>query len=334
MAVRKRGSGWLIDIKLRKGQGRIYHTFHGTEAEAWEMEQAMRREVNQSVPSYRYTVSSKLIDYLEYVRNNQSENTYRHKKMLFFTRIIPFFGNMYLSAISQIDIERYKTKRKSEIASVTAKGGTRTINLELTYLAALMRWAGIPLKWKEIPYHKQLPIVLDRDEIQRFLEALEPKYKLLFTLLYVAGLRKSEALNLKMGDISGDNITIQGKGGTWRSIPVNIGIVQEIAKNYVGVPTASPLIFPFVNIYKAIARARKKAGITKRINPHLLRHSMATHLVESTGDLRTIQEILGHKSISTTTIYTHIAMEHKRDVLNTLGYNGLQSNKKEVDHDG
>lgn len=328
MAVRKRNNGWLIDVKIRKervtegGRSRIYHTFHGTEAEAWEMEQAIRRELNQADPSYRYTVSSKLTEYLEYVRNNQRPQTYRHKKMLLFQRIIPFFGNMFLSSIAPQDIERYKTQRRSEITSKTAKGGSRTINLELTYLAALMRWAGVPLKWKQIPYTRSMPIVLDRDEIERFLDALRPFHRALILCLYQAGLRSGEAFSLTWDRVDLDRkaMIVSGKGDRFRIVPISAALHFALVAHKK--TQTGRLVFPspvtgqaLTSIKTAVALARIRAKITKRVYPHLLRHSFATHLIEATGDLRTVQDLLGHQQISTTQIYTHIAIDHKAAII-------------------
>lgn len=328
MAVRRRGNAWLIDIKLRRehipegGRSRIYHTYHGGESEAWELEQAMRKKLNQASPSYRYTVSSKLTDYLEYVRNNQSPQTYRHKKMLFFTRIIPFFGNMYLSSIDALDIERYKTQRTKEVASKTSKGGARTINLELTYLAALMRWAGLPLKWKEMPYPRSLPVVLDKDEIQRFLDVLKPFHRALVLCLYHAGLRSKEVFTLTWDrvDMERKAIIVLGKGNRFRIVPMSSLLYETLIAHRA--TQTGRLVFPspvtgkpLTTIKTVINLARKRAKIQKRIYPHLLRHSFATHLIEATGDVRTVQEILGHAQISTTQIYTHIAAEQKRRVI-------------------
>lgn len=311
--MRKRGSSYLIDIKLPKHEGRIYHTFHGSEAEAQDMEQALRKQLNILKPTYRYTFNSRVTEYFEFVRNNQSPSTY-HGKRVAFTHLIAYFGNRLLSSITDADIERYKTLRKSEIHSKAARGGTRNINLELAYMGAYLQWCGCPLKIKAIPYKRQLPVVLDRDEIQKFLESLGPRYRLMFRLMYETGMRKSEVMNLTWKDIQDNAVVVRGKGGKWRSIPVSIGIIANLQDGDVP-QTANGKVFASTNLYKAIKRAKKKAGITKRIYPHLLRHSLATHALEATGDLRGIQEILGHADIQTTQMYTHILQSHKRSIL-------------------
>jgi len=142
------------------------------------------------------------------------------------------------------------------------------------------------------------------------------------TLLYGSGLRISEALGLKRGDVDGarDAITVMGKGRKQRMVPV-LAQVQKLMADYVALcpydlPADRPLfvgakggpLSPRV-VQLAMARLRGALGLPETATPHALRHSFATHLLARGGDLRAIQELLGHASLSTTQIYTEVDAE-------------------------
>jgi integrase/recombinase XerC len=142
----------------------------------------------------------------------------------------------------------------------------------------------------------------------------------LLTLLYGCGLRIGEALALDCADLGGDVLRIQGKGGKERLVPVLPKVREAVAAYLAARPfpaaSASPL---FVGMRGArlnagvaqrqMRRARALLGLPETATPHALRHSFATHLLGAGGDLRTIQELLGHASLSTTQRYTEVAIE-------------------------
>jgi len=140
----------------------------------------------------------------------------------------------------------------------------------------------------------------------------------LFTLLYAAGLRISEALNLCHRDLTqGDRLTVTGKGNKQRSVPL-LPIVQEtLAKYFAACPfPVAPKRPVFVGArgevlnagvaQRQLRRLRRDLGLPDTVTPHALRHSFATHLLASGADLRSLQELLGHSSLSTTQLYTRI----------------------------
>ena len=148
-------------------------------------------------------------------------------------------------------------------------------------------------------------------------------------LLYGSGLRISEALGLKRKDVpapgKGDAITVTGKGNKQRMVPV-LPQVLELIADYVALcpydlPADGPLfvgarggpLSPRI-VQLAMARLRGALGLPETATPHALRHSFATHLLARGGDLRAIQELLGHASLSTTQIYTAIDAERLMDV--------------------
>lgn len=173
---------------------------------------------------------------------------------------------------------------------------------------------------------KKLPVVLSKDEIKRLLQAItHEKSKILVTLLYASGLRVSEALRLKIEDLELDQRigwVRAGKGNKDRMFILSEGLVPELRKfirsrnlssGYLFLGKTGPMSAR--NAQKIIKDAARRAGIQKPVTPHKLRHSFATHLREAGSDLRLIQELLGHSSIQTTTIYTHVSSDEKRRVV-------------------
>ena len=195
--------------------------------------------------------------------------------------------------------------------------------LHLKVLKAPAPVAGIP----RAKAKKTLPVVLSESEVRRFLDALgSPKQRAIAFVLYSGGLRVSEAARLKIEDIDSERGQIhvrQGKGGKDRYVmlsPVVLGVLRE----YVRVERPYDWLFPRNDrrdrhittraIQGHVKKAGKRAGIEKRVTPHVLRHSFATHLLEAGTDLRYIQELLGHSKISTTVIYTQVAKREARKI--------------------
>lgn len=330
MSVRERGNSWQVDIHLT--HERHFATLSKNEysyEQALEFEKELRRQLGKPTKG-KVNINSVIHDYLAWVKNQQSPATLKFKKYVLFKHILPYFGYMTPERITEGVITAYKNKRKQEVVSAVSKGNSRMINLELLTLRHLCKkMFKEKIEAELLPDKRKLPTVLTQDEVKRFLDALEPKYKLFFKLMYETGSRLDETLNLKWEDVNGDMVTIKGKGGRWRTTPISDVTAHEIALYRKGsITDDSGKVFPFVNIYKAIARAKKKAAIDKRIYPHILRHSIATHILEHGGDIRTLQEILGHKELTTTQIYTHISSEQKRKVLSMVT-NMVTSGNKE-----
>lgn len=169
---------------------------------------------------------------------------------------------------------------------------------------------------------RKLPQVLDVDEAVRLVELptegeLGLRDRALLELLYSSGLRVSELCALRWSDLDLDDalVTVFGKGSKTRVVPVGSHAVKALAEwRQSGAAERSAPVFPG-RAGKAIStravqlRLRQLAqqqGIWKRVYPHLLRHSFASHMLESSGDLRSVQELLGHADIATTQIYTHL----------------------------
>jgi site-specific recombinase XerD len=173
-----------------------------------------------------------------------------------------------------------------------------------------------------IPYprrQKKLPIVLDVEEVGQLLSAVPYlKHRTALMAQYSAGLRISETAHLQVKDIDSRRMVLridQGKGKKDRYVPLSPTLLTAL-RDYWKLYRPSSWLFPGCRpdkpihiscIQAACRRAMKKAGITKPVHPHTLRHSFATHLLEAGVDLRTIQLILGHRGLNSTAIYLHIA---------------------------
>ena len=182
---------------------------------------------------------------------------------------------------------------------------------------------------------KVLPDTLSTDEIDRMIATIDdstPKGirdKAILEVLYSCGLRVSELCNLRLGDLFfGEGyIRITGKGDKQRLVPIS-GIARERIQRYKDVRTKkSTEDTLFLNnrgskltrvmIFNIIKQAAFLAGIAKSISPHTLRHSFATHLLEGGANIRQVQEMLGHESILTTEIYTHLDTTNLRQTIDT-----------------
>ena len=172
---------------------------------------------------------------------------------------------------------------------------------------------------------RRLPVVLSRQEVQRLFAVVgNIKHKALFMMAYDAGLRLSEVLNLRVEDIDSGRMVIricQAKGKKDRYGRLSKGLLK-LLREYWRVCRPESFLFPGACRHKRydvstpgliLKRLCRKAGITKCVSMHTLRHSFATHLLEAGTNLRVIQQLLGHSSIQTTCLYTHISIEELRE---------------------
>jgi integrase/recombinase XerC len=177
---------------------------------------------------------------------------------------------------------------------------------------------------------RKLPQVLDVDEAVRLVELpttgeLGLRDRALLELLYSSGLRVSELCALRWSDLDLDDslVTVFGKGSKTRVVPVGSHAVKALAEwRQAGAGGLGSPVFPGragkpISTRAVQLRLRQLAqqqGIWKRVYPHLLRHSFASHMLESSGDLRSVQELLGHADIATTQIYTHLDFQRLANV--------------------
>jgi site-specific recombinase XerD len=179
-----------------------------------------------------------------------------------------------------------------------------------------------PWNVEELPSPKKpqiLPVVLSQEEVTRFLESVRTlKQRTILTVCYAAGLRIGEAIHLKITDIDSQRMVIrvdQGKGRKDRYVMLSPALLT-LLRTYWKTARPRQWLFPSTRpeqpisrhaVHLACQQARRRAGLKKAISPHSLRHTFATHLLEAGTEIRTIQLLLGHRSLSTTARYLKVA---------------------------
>jgi site-specific recombinase XerD len=215
-----------------------------------------------------------------------------------------------------------------------------TINTTITalkfFFETTVRRTDVMDMMESVHVPHKLPVVLSRDEVARLIRyAGSLKYQAALSVAYGAGLRASEVVGLKVGDIDSERMALridQGKGSKdryamlppllldclrawWREARAR-GQMLDGGWIFPGQDPVNPLTTRQLN--RAIHAAATAAGIDKRVSMHTLRHSFATHLLEQKVDIRVIQVLLGHKRIETTTVYTQVATALLREVVSPL----------------
>ncbi|QYA26222.1 site-specific tyrosine recombinase XerD [Gramella sp. MT6] len=199
-----------------------------------------------------------------------------------------------------------------------------------------------PLDLMESPkIGRKLPDTISIEEVDRIIAAVDlsknegERNRAIIETLYGCGLRVSELIDLKLSDLFFEEgfIKVTGKGDKQRFVPISEYTVKfiNIYKDEVRVhqdikPEATDTLFlnrrgnrlTRAMIFTIVRRLTEAAGIKKKVSPHTFRHSFATHLLENGADLRAIQQMLGHESITTTEVYVHVDRSHLRDVMETF----------------
>jgi len=239
-----------------------------------------------------------------------------NKKFLEFTKKPP-------EEIEQQDVKYFLADKMTERASASIILFLSSIRFAYSNILNKDPTAGIKRPKKE----NKIPIVLTKQEIINLIDSvINQKSKLILQVLYSSGLRVSEVVNLKPQDLDFNENTgwvRGGKGKKDRMFILSKKLSKKLEKfikknldwNYIFSKT-TPLTTR--NIQKITQKATKNAGINKHVHPHTLRHSFATHLLDNGVGIRKIQVLLGHSSISTTEIYTHVSQEQLKDIKNPL----------------
>jgi integrase/recombinase XerC len=202
-----------------------------------------------------------------------------------------------------------------------------------TFFASLLRAglaAGNPAVHVQAPKPpRRLPATLDADQMATLLkaepaDALEARDAAILELFYSSGLRLSELTGLDIGDVDLDDRTVRvlGKGSKARIVPLGRvadaalrrwlvvrGEALRVEERALFVSRRGTRLSPR-SVQARIDVWARRRGMPVRVHPHMLRHSFASHLLESSGDLRAVQELLGHASLSTTQVYTHLDFQH------------------------
>jgi integrase/recombinase XerD len=220
-------------------------------------------------------------------------------------------------------------ERKLAVGSVVAQVAA----LRFFYIRTLKRH-----QFREdLPYPKdrrRLPTVLSLEEVTRLINAAgNLLQRALLMTLYGTGMRRTEVSLLKVSDIDSQRMMLRverGKGGAGRDIPLSPALLETL-REYWRWKKPHTYLFPSSErkrgreqpisdktVWYACKEAARHAGLTKRVSPHCLRHSFATHLLEAGTDLRTIQILMGHGDLETTAKYLHLSQRHLRAVANPL----------------
>lgn len=231
-------------------------------------------------------------------------------------RVLANYYNRSPDQITEDEIRRFFlymiNERKSSASSITVY----LCGIKFFYETTLKRTWQIfdlikPLRTKK------LPVVLSLEEVHLILKEIEnPIYRMALTIIYACGLRISEAMRLTVSDIDGKRHLLRvrnGKGGKDRYIHLPDRPLELLRNYYTQYGSRSGFLFPCKKSHvkadaleRAFKEALRQSGVAKAATPHTLRHSYATHLLENGEDIRTIKDLLGHSSIKTTDIYTHV----------------------------
>jgi integrase/recombinase XerD len=292
-------------------------------------------------------------DFLQYLRHERGQSPHTQRTYAgLLNRFVAWAQTRGLTAWAQVELphltaflqhERARTLASEPRASAR-RLSSESVYLEIAALRALYRYAeqekllprniaenlSLPRRWK------RLPKALSDAEITQLLTPESPVTPAslcddaILELAYASGLRRSElcALRLEQLHLEAGFINVIGKGNKERVVPVGSKAVAALQRYLdAGRPklvrprspgqvflTRRGSAFASRTMWAHITARVRRAGITRRVTPHMLRHSFATHLLEHGADLRVIQELLGHANISTTEVYTHVTTSRLRDI--------------------
>ena len=238
-----------------------------------------------------------------------------------------FLGRSPASA-SKEDVRRFQLHLASNGAG-TPKMNATAAALRFFFNVTLDR-ADLAKQASFVHEPRKLPVVLSPEEVARMLEAAPGiKYKAALSVAYGAGLRVSEVVSLKVSDVDSQRMMLrveQGKGRKDRYAMLSPQLLERL-RDWYRIARPQGWLFPGQNpvnpmttrqLTRACHAAAQAAGITKRVSPHTLRHSFATHLLEQHIDVRVIQVLLGHAKLETTALYTAVATNTIREVKSPL----------------
>jgi integrase/recombinase XerD len=271
----------------------------------------------------------RMLDELQ--RRNYSSNTVRS-----YIHAVEEFSKYFRRSPDQLGpdhIREYQVHlfRDCKLSPRTIEG--QTAALRFLFVKTLGR-AYLP---DQIPFpkcHKRLPTVLSQEEVAKLIDSAGSlMHRAMIMTLYATGARRAELCRLKVSDVDSERMVLhiqQGKGGRDRDVPLSPKLLA-VLREYWRWMKPRTYLFPGMEnnwradvpitekvVWTAVTIAAKRAGITKRVSPHTLRHSFATHLLEAGADLRAIQMLLGHAKLADTTVYLHLSRRHLQAVASPL----------------
>lgn len=222
-----------------------------------------------------------------------------------------------------------ESSAKDFIQSEMARKDPSTVSSEISALKFFFeRVLRLRLSVRHPKRNKRLPDILTPEEVKRMVESTtNVKHRLIIKLLYGCGLRLSEIIDLKKEEVNFDEGLIHiklAKGGKDRFVKLPESLEGELER-YCGLESSEILFvsnrggkLTAKTVQKIVQNSARKAGIKKRVYPHLLRHSFATHLLEYGTDIRVIQKLLGHSDVKTTQVYTQVSQANIKNVRSPL----------------
>jgi integrase/recombinase XerD len=281
---------------------------------------------SQEVPTVTH-LRRKMLEELE--RRNYSPATTRR-----YLRLVERFAQHFGKSPDKLSPDHIRTYQAYLLKTRKLEPGTvenHVAALRFLYIHTLHRH-----EFRQfLPYPKarrKLPKILSRDEVARLIDASSNLFvRALLMVLYGTGMRRSEVALLKIANIDSPRMVIHvvnGKGGKDRDLPLSPALLETLRVYW---RWLKPQVYLFPSrahrqeqpitgktVWLACTEAAKRAGIRKRVTPHLVRHSWATHLPEAGTDLRTIQLLLGHEDLEVTARYLHLSEHHLQKVANPI----------------
>jgi len=262
-------------------------------------------------------------------RNYSSETT---RAYLFAVKDFAGYFGKRPDKLGQEHLRQYQLHLLNDrkLAAKTIVG--RISALRFFFVKVLRRpYREIDLVYPKRP--ERLPVILSEEEVARLIEsAITSYHRVILMTLYGTGLRREELCRLKVTDIDSQRMVVhvrQGKGNKDRDVTLSPRLL-EVLRAYWKWRKPKTYLFPSLyrkrpeqpidskTVWHAVREAARRAGIKKKVSPHLLRHSWATHLLERGTDLKTIQVLLGHVDLEATTIYLHLSQRHMQALNNPI----------------
>lgn len=285
----------------------------------------MNRDTNLQIKEF--------IDYLQFEKGLSEKTIISYK-----VDINSFFNYLQkeYDKIQKEDIYKYIEYMKKNLKHNTVQRKVSSIKNFFKFLYVNKNIKKDPANTvKSLQKEKRLPEVLTEDDFNKIIDTFnhEPKNirdKLILKLLIGSGARISEIINLEIKDIEDNNfeyIRVYGKGSKYRYIPIYENLANEIkyyienTRKLIKKNEKDYKLFPCVRreqFYTTLREHAKLCNIEKRVYPHIIRHSIATMLLKNGADIRMVQELLGHASISTTQIYTHVEKSKLKSIYDNV----------------
>jgi integrase/recombinase XerD len=266
----------------------------------------------------------------ELQRRNYNERTIRR-----YIGLVEEYAFFFRKSPEKLGLDHLRTYQAYLLKTRKLSPGTvenHVAALRFLYVRTLKRH-----EFREyIPYPrvgKKLPGILSKEEVAQLINASGTLFhRTLLMVLYGTGMRRAEVARLKLADIDSQRMIIRvvnGKGGKDRDLPLTPALLETLRAHWLCFkprtylfPTRrwSAIEKPISDkaVWHVCVNSARRAGIRKRVTPHTLRHSWATHLLEAGTDLRTIQLLLGHEDLETTAKYLHLSQRHLQQVANPL----------------